>query len=639
MNKKLKKRGNRLLALTLSAVMTVPAIWAPVSFADADTFQVSQEDLGNLVTDLDPATIYTKTAFTDVDRNAWYEADVYSLLNSGVVSGYGDGTFKPSSEVSRAEFLKMLIMQSGTDFEAEYITTDVQISDVPMTHWAYPYVAWALDRGIVQGYEDGSFHPNASITREEAAVIITGFTGALTSSSDPGAGFATCLDKFSDKSKVSSWAELAVMSVVNDGTISGYEDGTLRPQGKLTRAETAKIMNKLVIGSDIEGPDGPETPQVSTTGNFSDDLMTQVYNSEKGNFMVSPYSAKIAMAMSANGAKGRTQTEILNALGIEDLSKFNSDIKSQMAKYKESSEAITVDVNNSIWANSSRMLDFSFLPSYKKLIADYFNGEAGVVNDSNAVKTINDWISDKTRGKIQNCIDQPDFSTALVNTLYFKAQWLTPFEEFATKKDTFTQADGTKKETDFMNMTDYFPHYLGSDVQVLELPYSSSTFKKDEYGFDEIDKDFDQDISMYIIVSEKPVLNPENVLDSVSMTGGKVKVAVPKFEFKYKTSLVDALKAMGINLGFKDPGCWTPAADFTGMTENLQYIGDVIQSTFISVDEEGTEAAAATVVLNLEATMFEEQPPVFRADKPFTFVIRDNKTKEILFEGRYAEVE
>ena len=205
------------------------------------------------------------------------------------------------------------------------------------------------------------------------------------------------------------------------------------------------------------------------------------------------------------------------------------------------------------------------------------------------------------------------FLSALVNTIYFKGSFENQFDTANTKKDTFTDRNGNKSEIDFMNQTKHFGYYENDGVQMLKMNYSG------------------RDIAMYILLNDDD--KDVDINDIISkMEYKKVSVSMPKFKTEFTKSFVDVLKQMGINIAF------TNVADFSNMFDNVEvHISDVIHKTFIEVDENGTEAAAATVILIAKSSLpMPEEIKEFKANKPFTYFIRDEVSGEILFLGEYA---
>ncbi|MCH5212444.1 MAG: hypothetical protein J1G06_05485, partial [Oscillospiraceae bacterium] len=221
---------------------------------------------------------------------------------------------------------------------------------------------------------------------------------------------------------------------------------------------------------------------------------------EDENYMVSPFSIKVALAMTANGGTGAAKDEILETLGIADLDEFNEYVKTFIEETNTAKESNVkteeeekennnshqtkgirlpeFELADSIWLNKDyygdSAPDIAFAPDFVDLVAEYYNGTAGVVGDDDAVDTINGWISEKTREKITDVLDDPDFLAALVNTIYMKAQWENQFNEKLTAKDTFTDRDGNKTEIDFMNQTKHFDYYRDADTQMVRLPYNGN---------------------------------------------------------------------------------------------------------------------------------------------------------------------
>jgi len=250
------------------------------------------------------------------------------------------------------------------------------------------------------------------------------------------------------------------------------------------------------------------------------------------------------------------------------------------------------------------------------------------VGDSDGSREIiNDWVSDQTEERIKDLIPQGaiDAMTRLVlaNAIYFKADWLVRFEESGTEDAPFTLLDGSQVGVPMMSQVDPFAYAGGPGYKAIELVYygeeiSMVVFLPDESNFDAFED----------------TLNPEllqSILDDLEMTS--LSMRMPKFEFESEFSLVKALKEMGM------PSAFTEEANFSAMdgTRNL-VISDVVHKAFVSVDEAGTEAAAATAVIIAE--MSAEVPDVeMHLDRPFIFGIRDIETGTLLFLGRVMDPE
>lgn len=351
------------------------------------------------------------------------------------------------------------------------------------------------------------------------------------------------------------------------------------------------------------------------SSSYESDFDFMKYMPKDQNYMISPFSIKMAMMMAANGANGYTQKEILSALGVSSIDEYNQKANDIITKYN-SNKDVNLNVANSIWLNKTEAMGANFKDTYKKIISDFYKGVAMEENADIIASKINDFIAKETNNKITNVlpVERPaGFLSALVNTIYFKGSFENQFDTANTKKDTFTDRNGNKSEIDFMNQTKHFGYYENDGVQMLKMNYSG------------------RDIAMYILLNDDD--KDVDINDIISkMEYKKVSVSMPKFKTEFTKSFVDVLKQMGINIAF------TNAADFSNMFDNVEaHISDVIHKTFIEVDENGTEAAAATVILMTKNSLpMPEEIKEFKANKPFSYFIRDEVSGEILFLGEYA---
>lgn len=351
------------------------------------------------------------------------------------------------------------------------------------------------------------------------------------------------------------------------------------------------------------------------SSSYESDFDFMKYMPKDQNYMISPFSIKMAMMMAANGANDYTQKEILSALGVSSIDEYNQKASDIITRYN-SNKDVNLNVANSIWLNKTEAIGANFKDTYKKIISDFYKGVAMEENADIIASKINDFIAKETNNKITNVLptERPaDFLSALVNTIYFKGSFENQFDTANTKKDTFTDRNGNKSEIDFMNQTKHFGYYENDGVQMLKMNYSG------------------RDIAMYILLNDDD--KDVDINDIISkMEYKKVSVSMPKFKTEFTKSFVDVLKQMGINIAF------TNAADFSNMFDNVEvHISDVIHKTFIEVDENGTEAAAATVILMTKNSLpMPEEIKEFKANRPFTYFIRDEVSGEILFLGEYA---
>ena len=351
------------------------------------------------------------------------------------------------------------------------------------------------------------------------------------------------------------------------------------------------------------------------SSSYESDFDFMKYMPKDQNYMISPFSIKMAMMMAANGANGYTQKEILSALGVSSIDEYNQKANDIITRYN-SNKDVNLNVANSIWLNKTEAMGANFKDTYKKIISDFYKGVAMEENADTIASKINDFIAKETNNKITNVLptERPaGFLSALVNTIYFKGSFENQFDTANTKKDTFTDRNGNKSEIDFMNQTKHFGYYENDGVQMLKMNYSG------------------RDIAMYILLNDDD--KDVDINDIISkMEYKKVSVSMPKFKTEFTKSFVDVLKQMGINIAF------TNAANFSNMFDNVEaHISDVIHKTFIEVDENGTEAAAATVILMTKNSLpMPEEIKEFKANRPFTYFIRDEVSGEILFLGEYA---
>lgn len=385
-------------------------------------------------------------------------------------------------------------------------------------------------------------------------------------------------------------------------------------------------------GLDIPDPLDMQKNAAAAINSFAAELYKQLASDskEKGNLFLSPFSIEAALTMTSAGARGKTLEEMEKVLHLpkEPHVAFGALIGRLNAVGTDKKRPYELSVANAIWAQQGYPWNKEFIDLAHK---HYGAGmvEVNFGESEAARKQINAWVEKETKEKIKELIGPGviDMLTRmiLVNAIYFKSNWLYQFDKKLTKDAPFTRDDGTKAEVPLMSHQGKF-HYgetflgarSGLQVQVLELPYGGKELSMLVFlpekgrGVDWIAPRFPAQ------TFAKPVLKPT-----------EVKVFLPRFKVESSFSLKPVLMDMGMKLAFG-------VADFTGLSPKGKelYIAYVLHKAFVEVNEEGTEAAAATAVVVDDRG--KPEPKVFRADRPFVFVIRDNATGAALFMGRYV---
>lgn len=365
---------------------------------------------------------------------------------------------------------------------------------------------------------------------------------------------------------------------------------------------------------------------VAAGNNFTWDLFRAVVNSEtehpNKNIFVSPLSASIALGMTYNGARDETQTAMQNTLGFADLTPLEIDksYHDLIAHFSTLDPNVQFEIANSIWHDKL----FTVEPEFIEVNQTYFDAVVSALDftQPEAVTTINNWVSDKTHGKIAGIIEDipDDIVMYLINALYFKGSWKHRFDAGKTKPGTFYCSDGSRQICNYMNMvTDSLNCLWTPSVTAVELPYSRGDYRMI------VAKPTDPDSSVDCLIAG---LNDDTWAAWRSgMRRMSDLLALPKFRFSYSVLLNDPLTTMGMSLAFSDQ------ADFRGINRDRHLkIDEVLQKTFVQVDEEGTEAAAVTSV-GIRGTSV---GPSFAFDRPFLFLIYDHQTGAVMFIGKVA---
>ena len=375
-------------------------------------------------------------------------------------------------------------------------------------------------------------------------------------------------------------------------------------------------------------------PQLDALVNGNNAFALDLYQSLRAspdNLFYSPFSISLALGMTYGGARGVTEAQMADVLHF-DLSQaklhpaFNQldlALTQGAEPENENQQPMQLNIANAIWGQEG----YPFLPAYLDLLALNYGAGLNLADfTAQAEPTrleINQWVSDQTEERIQDLLapGMIDASTrlVLVNAIYFKADWQDQFDANNTHKAPFYLLDGTDVQVEMMSDTQVLPYLRRENYQAVELPYAGGTaamdiFLPDEGAFAAFEAALDWPALQGILASLQPV---------------EMHLFMPKFTFSRDFELAQTLAGMGM----PDAFC-LGAADFSGMTGSPSLcISNVVHQAFVAVDEEGTEAAAATAVVMVESAMLYEGLEL-TIDRPFIFLIRDLSTGQILFVGR-----
>ena len=360
---------------------------------------------------------------------------------------------------------------------------------------------------------------------------------------------------------------------------------------------------------------------IASSNDFAFDLFrTGNASQHKANVFISPLSASMALGMTANGASGTTYDEMYSTLRLNGATRedVGAGYKSLIALLMGLDPGTTFSIANSIWYDQTFPFNTSFLDESKL----YFDAQVQALDfkSPSAVPTINSWVSAKTNHRIPTILDSIDDSEVmfLINAIYFKGIWQKQFDKSKTTDAPFRAADGTTATVKMMSRAEGVQYAAAPEYSAVDLPYGNSAFTMTVVlpngDIDAFAESFDE--------------GKWNTLVS-SLHDSNVPVYLPRFRMEWKRMLNEDLQQLGMRLAFYQ-------ADFTRMSpRGLDLIiTRVLQKTFVDVDEEGTEAAAATMV-GIGLTSF---PVAFRADRPFLVVIRERFSGTILFIGKIAKL-
>jgi len=418
-----------------------------------------------------------------------------------------------------------------------------------------------------------------------------------------------------------------VMLVVSMAVLTGLLG--CAPGTAQDNEQAAVVQSNIPREESVEVPEGQLQELSQGNLGFAVDLYHQL-SGDEGNLFFSPYSISLALAMTYAGARGETEVQMADVLhfnlpqeqlhpvfnGLDQILESRSEIE-----LPEQGDPLRLNIANSIWGQSG----YTFLQPFLDTLAESYGAGMRLVDyigdAEQARQDINAWVSEETEGKIEDLIPPGTLNSVtrlvLANAIYFNASWLHPFEEKATGEGAFHLLDGSEVVIPLMYQSEMFGYARGDGFQAVELPYvggdtSMVLFIPDEGNFSA----FESEIDSELLSTGIDMMGVQNVM-----------LTMPRFEYTSEMNLSDKLMAMGMERAFIE-------ADFSGMDGSFDLaISDVLHKAFVSVDEEGTEAAAATAVV-MRATAMLDPGVELTIDRPFIYVIRDRETGTILFMGR-----
>ena len=368
------------------------------------------------------------------------------------------------------------------------------------------------------------------------------------------------------------------------------------------------------------------TQIVSSQSKFGINLFKEIVSQNpQSNTFISPLSVGVALSMLYNGTDGETQKELSSLLEIMDLgmAEVNQGNKLLMQELESSDSEVQIAIANSLWSKQDFSLEQSFLDTNQ----EYYNAAVETLDFSNpeSVNIINSWVAENTENKITNIIERisPDQALFLINAIYFKGQWQNQFNPEATKEQFFYTDEGESKQHPLMFNFGNYKYYENSNFQLVNLPYGSGRLGMNIFL---PKKTSDLTKFMELLDSEKLT----SWVEQMRFKEGKIQF--PRFKQEYETSLNDILQQLGATTMFD-----SSTADFSALSDDSLAVDTVKHKAVIEVNEEGTEAAAATSIGAVATSV--TIPFNMIVDRPFFYTIQDNETGAIVFMGTIHDPE
>ena len=364
---------------------------------------------------------------------------------------------------------------------------------------------------------------------------------------------------------------------------------------------------------------------VNNSNEFSFEMYRELINDDE-NVFFSPYSIMMALCMAYEGALGQTAVEIEQLLDIpEDDQTRLEMVKDLQSILNQKGTFYNLSTANAYWLTKNAQLKQGYKETMENFYLAYGDELDFAKDPVGSLDTINKWVEGETNNKIKDLLSEGDIDSftylVLTNAIYFKGDWKYPFNSSMTEEIDFTLSSGKKIKTDMMHMSNKslrINYANNTEVQLLQLPY------------------YNDEISMYVMLpKENDIGSIESKLNLEYLNNLKndlsakdVNIYLPKFKFEQKYKLKENLIDMGI------PTAFSPSADFTGISDEAEglSISEVIHQSSVEVNEEGTEASAATAVITGRA--IGGVPIQFKADHPFLFFIQHKESRQILFMGK-----
>lgn len=368
---------------------------------------------------------------------------------------------------------------------------------------------------------------------------------------------------------------------------------------------------------------------IDSANRFAFDLFKPALAAANGteNIMISPFSITSALSMTLNGATGKTFEAMRKTLGLEQktLEQINNTYLKLMTEMVPVDKLVVVEIANSVWVEKRLIVKQPFITELQKS----YKAEARDIDVTNpdAVNIVNGWIAEKTHDKITDMLDKldPDLAMLLINAVYFNGKWRYRFDKAETREEPFYSTPSVSKTVPMMHQTENLKAVKSNNLTIAEIPYGQGNY------------------TMVVVLPDENVttsdvanaLTPsmwQEWMGLLAENTHKVDLSIPRFKYMYKRLLNDDLIGLGMGIAFSD------FANFDNISDQGLKISRVLHQTFIDTNEEGTEAAAATVV-EIVLTSASPTPLVVKIilDHPFLYFIRETSTGAVLFMGRVSD--